>query len=228
MKIVAIIASPRGMRGNTGRLLDEVLAGVQDAGAETEILSLSAMKVQPCVGCDACHKTGICPIRDDYEEIKAKLLASDGFILASPNYIFSVTAQMKALFDRCNGLIHCVALEGKYAALVETSGGGGDDEVLTYMQRFANTLGARAVGGVGSPMAGIRAFPDETDLYGKARALGGELCRCIAEKRPFSEQDQSIAEIRAYMSGLVDAMQEYWPFEREYWQRKRAGESAHV
>ena len=26
MKIVAIIASPRGMQGNTGRLLDEVLA----------------------------------------------------------------------------------------------------------------------------------------------------------------------------------------------------------
>ena len=32
-----------------------------------------------------------------YESIKDKLFACDGFILASPNYIFSVSAQMKAL-----------------------------------------------------------------------------------------------------------------------------------
>src|ERR1019366_1302576 len=107
-----------------------------------------------------CHTTGICNIKDDYESIKEKLLACDGFILASPNYIWSVTAQMKALFDRCNGLIHCMALEGKYAAVVETSGGGEDDEVLAYMSHFANTLGADSVGGIGSPIAGIRTFPD--------------------------------------------------------------------
>ena len=112
MKILAIIASPRGMQGNTGRLLEEVLSGVEKFGAETEIRSLKTLNIQPCVACDVCHKTGICNIKDDYENTKDKLLACDGFILASPNYIFSVTAQMKALFDRCNGLIHCMALEG--------------------------------------------------------------------------------------------------------------------
>jgi multimeric flavodoxin WrbA len=29
MKIVAIMGSPHGMHGNTGRLLDEVIAGVE-------------------------------------------------------------------------------------------------------------------------------------------------------------------------------------------------------
>ena len=104
MKILAIMGSPRGMQGNTGRLLEEVLAGVEAFGAETEILSLKTLNVHPCVACDLCHKTGVCNISDDYEAIKDKLLACDGFILASPNYIFSVTAHMKALFDRCNGL----------------------------------------------------------------------------------------------------------------------------
>src|SRR6185369_1196076 len=104
--------------------------------------SLNNMKVLPCVACDVCHKTGVCNIKDDFESIKEKLLACDGFVLASPNYIFSVTAQMKALFDRCNGLIHCMALDGKCAAVVVTSGGGEDEEVLNYMERFANTLGA--------------------------------------------------------------------------------------
>jgi multimeric flavodoxin WrbA len=220
MKILAIIASPRGMKGNTGRLLEEVLHGAKEFGAETEILSLSALNIHPCVGCDLCHKTGICSIKDDYEELKEKLLASDGFILASPNYIFSVTAQMKALFDRCNGLIHCMALEGRYAALVETSGGGEDEEVLTYMARFVNTLGACSVGAIGSPMAGIRTFPDEENLFSRARGLGGELCRSIRERRVFPEQDEFHAGFRARMSGLIDSMQEYWLFERNYWQKR--------
>jgi multimeric flavodoxin WrbA len=220
MKIVVINGSPRAMQGNTGRLLEEVIAGVQATGAKVELLSLKTLSVQPCVACDVCHKTGVCNIKDDYESIKEKLLACDGFILASPNYIFSVTAQMKALFDRCNGLIHCMALEGKYAALVETSGGGGDDEVISYMGRFVNSLGANAVGGVGSAIAGIRTFPDEAALFEKGRTLGRELCACIAERRPFPEQEAFIGGFKARMSGLVNFMQEYWVFEREFWANK--------
>lgn len=222
MKILVITGSPRGMQGNTGRLLDEVLAGVADAGAEAELLSLRTLSVQPCVACDVCHVTGICNIRDDYESIKEKLLACDGFILASPNYIFSVSAQMKALFDRCNGLIHCMAMEGKYAAVVETSGGGSDDEVLTYMARFVNSMGAVSVGGVGSPMAGIRTFPDEMQLFSRARSLGLELCRCISEKQEFPEQTDFINQFKDRMSGLVSFMRQYWTFEYEFWSRKGA------
>lgn len=222
MKILAITGSPRGMRGNTGRLLEEVLVGVQEAGAETETLSLKTLDVQPCVACDACHKIGICNINDDYESIKDKLLECDGFILASPNYIFSVSAQMKALFDRCNGLIHCTALEGKYAAVVETSGGGADAEVITYMERFVNTLGANSVGGIGSPMAGIRRFPDEENLYEKARNLGRELCRSVAEKRKYPVQDEFINGFRTRMTGLIDFMKEEWVFERKFLEKKRS------
>ena len=221
MKILAIIASPRGMQGNTGRLLEEVLAGVSASGAEAEILSLKSLKVQPCVACDVCHVTGICTINDDYEAIKEKLLACDGFILASPNYIFSVSAQLKALFDRCNGLIHCMALEGKYAVVVETSGGGEDEEVLDYMARFVNTLGALSVVGIGSPMAGVRTFPDEEALFSRARALGKELCQSISDKRVYPDQAAFHAGFRARMSGMVDFMQEHWGFEREFWAQKR-------
>lgn len=208
------------MLGNTGRLLEEVLAGVETSGAETEILTLKSLNVQPCVACDVCHKTGICNIKDDYELIKGKLLACDGFILASPNYIWSVTAQMKAFFDRCNGLIHCMALEGKYAAMVETSGGGEDEEVLSYMSRFVNTLGANSVGGIGSPIAGVRTFPDEENLYAKARTLGQELCQSINEKKVYPGQDRFREKFKLRMSGLVDFMKDYWPYEREYWSKK--------
>jgi len=208
------------MGGNTGRLLEEVLVGVKESGAETEIISLKTMNVQPCVACDTCHKVGICNMNDDYESIKDKLLECDGFILASPNYLLNVTAQMKALFDRCNGLIHCTALEGKFAAVVETSGGGEDAEVITYMERFVNTLGACSVGGIGSPMAGIRRFPDEENLYEKARNLGRELCRSVDEKRKFPLQDEFIGGFKTRMTGLVDFMKAEWMFERKILEKR--------
>ena len=221
MKIIAINGSPHGMKGNTGRLLDEVVAGAATAGATVEILSLAGVTMQPCVACNACHVTGICPLPDGYEAIKSKFLAADGFILASPNYIFSVTAQMKILFDRLNGVVHCQSLAGKYGAVVETSGAGEDEEVLVYMQRFINGLGAQAVGGIGSPMAGIRTFPDEEALFSRARALGAELVSAIRAKRHYPEQAAAIATISARMEGLVTMMQAYWPFERKVWQEKR-------
>jgi multimeric flavodoxin WrbA len=224
MKILAINGSPHGMTGNTGRLLDEVLAGVQEGGAEVELVLLSRAKVQPCLSCEVCHRVGSCPVRDDFEEISGKLLACDGFILASPNYIFSVTAQLKSFFDRCSGLIHLMALEGKYGAAIETSGGGGDDEVLNYMARFINVLGARSVGGIGSPMAGMRKFPAEEELFARARQLGRDLCAAVQEKRLFPEQDGFHNAFKERMRMLMEYRKGEWTYEYEYWQMQgRAG-----
>ena len=220
MKILAIMGSPHGMQGNTGRLLEEVLAGVRQEGGEVELVSLSGAKVLPCVSCELCHKTGRCLINDDFEEIKEKLQSCDGFIFASPNYIHSITAQLKAFFDRCTTIIHCVSLEGKYGAAVETSGGGEDAEVLTYMERVVNTLGAQSAGSIGSPMAGFRAFPDEEALFDSARDLGRELCRSIREKRHFPAQDAYLTSFKARMRMLVEFRRMDWTYEHEYWQAR--------
>lgn len=216
MKILAINGSPRGMGGTTGRLLEEVLAGAVEAGADVEIVSLSETPIKPCVACDACHKVGVCPVRDDFEAVKEKLLAADAFILATPNYLFSITAQLKAFLDRCNGLIHLSALEGKYAALVETSGGGGDEDVLDYLEKIVNAMGAQNVGGIGSPGAGPRRFPEQEELFQRARALGRELCDSVREKRHFPDQDEYRLGFKARMALLIGYMDEVWPYEKEY------------
>jgi multimeric flavodoxin WrbA len=221
MKILAIMGSPHDMKGNTGRLLDEVLSGVRQSGAGIELVLLSESKVLPCVSCDVCHKTGKCHVNDDYEDIRAKLHACDGFIVASPNYIFSVTAQMKALFDRCCGIIHCCSLEGKYGAVVETSGSGEDEEVITYVERFINAVGAQSVGGIGSSLVGFRTFPNEDVLFAKARELGKELCRCIKDTQLFPKQTTSRNEFKVRMKRLVEYRQNDWKFEYEFWQARK-------
>lgn len=217
MKIIAIIGSPHGMGGTTGRLLEEVISGL-GAATELELLDLSTLQVQPCLGCDACHRSGCCHLPDDYEKIKAGLLACDGFILASPSYIFSVTAQLKALFDRCSGLIHCLALEGKYGAVVATSGGADHDELLRYMVRFINSAGAQSVGAVSSIANGRRSFPKQSELFDRARELGRELCRCIREQDHFPDQAGYRGSFKARMKRLVESRKDDWGFEFRHWQ----------
>ena len=61
MKVISIIGSPKGMKGNTGLLLNPMLEAAKNAGAEIEIYSLGDLSVLPCNGCqEACHTTGIC------------------------------------------------------------------------------------------------------------------------------------------------------------------------
>ncbi len=149
MKVVAIIGSPHGMQGNTGTLLEGVLQGVRVAGAEVELFSLSEKDVQPCRGCDVCHISGDCVINDDFDEMRRTFEQAEGLILASPNYIVSVSAQLKALLDRCAPLLHLQSLEGKYGAAVVTSGGPGSADVEQYLLHFLRSLGYATVGSVG-------------------------------------------------------------------------------
>jgi multimeric flavodoxin WrbA len=73
-------------------------------GAKTELISLSGKKIKPCTGCGTCRtdkSKGICAIKDDdVPRIYEALKEADGIIIGSPVYFLSVTAQLKALFDR--------------------------------------------------------------------------------------------------------------------------------
>jgi hypothetical protein len=74
-------------------------------------------------------------------------------------------------------------------------------------------------------MAGMRTFPEEKQLFERARRLGGELCRCISEKQAFPNQEIFRAGFKERMSGLVEFMKDDWIFEHQFWARKSIGES---
>ena len=103
MKIIGISASPR-RHGNSETLLDHALAGARSNGAETEKIILSVLDIKPCHGSDACLKKGKCFARDDMRALLKKLDKADGVIISSPVYFGSITAQLKAMIDRCQPL----------------------------------------------------------------------------------------------------------------------------
>jgi multimeric flavodoxin WrbA len=100
MKVIAFSGSPR-KDGNTDLLLREAVKGVESSGISVKTFILNLMNIKPCQNCGGCEKTGECIIKDDMEEIYREIRTADRIILASPIFFFSVSAQTKAMIDRC-------------------------------------------------------------------------------------------------------------------------------
>jgi len=103
MKVLGIMGSPR-IKGNADLLLDEALSGAKSQGAEVEKIVVDKLKISPCKEYLGCFRDGNCVIRDDMDGIYTKLLEADVVILASPMFFYGVSAQAKALIDRCQAL----------------------------------------------------------------------------------------------------------------------------
>lgn len=101
MKVLGILGSPC-LNGNSALLLDAVLKGAAGAGAEVERLDLTRLSISPCKACHECESGGRCTqMRDDMDIIYSRIRQVDAIVLASPIYFMGVTAQMKAMIDRC-------------------------------------------------------------------------------------------------------------------------------
>jgi len=220
MKLVAVIGSPNGMKGNTGKMLQAALDGAKEAGAEVQVFSLADKPVKPCRGCSVCHVKGKCPIKDGFGDIRDAMLAADAVVLASPNYIFSVSAQMKALLDRCCGPLHCQGFVGKYGAAVVTAGGGGCEEVAQYIVRFLRAMGCRTLGGVGATARGLADAGDRQRALDAAAEIGRDLVNAVRTREEFPEQAQDREAFFARMKDLVTARRTEWPYEYEHWQKQ--------
>jgi len=103
--VLVILGSPR-RTGNSSTLAARISRGAKSSGAELETLFLQDLKISPCRACDTCqeHDSKGCAIEDDMQEIYPKLIKADAWIIASPVYWFTMSAQTKIFIDRCYAL----------------------------------------------------------------------------------------------------------------------------
>jgi multimeric flavodoxin WrbA len=100
MKVIGINASPR-KGANTATLVETVLKGAADKGAETKLVDLRKLNMKPCIGCEKCKENlGHCVQKDDLTPLMEEMGAYDAIVLGTPVYWFHVTAQFKTLVDR--------------------------------------------------------------------------------------------------------------------------------
>jgi len=103
LKVLGIAGSPR-CDGNTDHLLRQVMAGASSSGVETKTVILSELNIAPCHHCDGCIKTGKCVVDDDMQWLHTDIRETEHIVLASPIFFMGVTAQTKAMIDRCQAL----------------------------------------------------------------------------------------------------------------------------
>jgi multimeric flavodoxin WrbA len=124
-KVLVLLGSPR-KKGNSAILAESIIKGAKSVGAKAETLFIHGMKIAPCKSCYACQKPNSkgCSIDDDMQSIYKKLLEADAWVIASPVYWFTMSAQTKLWMDRSFALLPLAkeAFAGKRIAIAMSYG----------------------------------------------------------------------------------------------------------
>ncbi len=104
MKNVIVISTSLRPGSNSDMLADHFLEGAKAAGNHVEKISLVGKDIRFCKGCMGCQKLGRCVIKDDVNDIMAKVMKADVVVWATPIYYYEMSGQMKTLIDRMNAM----------------------------------------------------------------------------------------------------------------------------
>ena len=195
MIVVGICGSPR-KGGNTEFLLSEALAVARERGFETEKLLISEMKVDYCNDCGDCSKGKSCPKEDDMRRILSSMEKADGIIVASPVYFGSVTAQLKAIFDRTIPLRRKgFRLKDKVGCAITVGGSrnGGQEKALETVHAWMHIHGMIVVGD-DAHFGGIAVRPAAEDRIGRKTVVSSanklcDLLERLEEKKSYWGRD---------------------------------------
>jgi multimeric flavodoxin WrbA len=101
--ILGICGSPREQA--TDYVLKEALKMLEEKGVETRFWSVRGKRIGFCTHCDYCLKHKECSIKDDMQELYALMKDAKGIVFATPVYNGGVSAQIKAIMDRCRAAV---------------------------------------------------------------------------------------------------------------------------
>jgi multimeric flavodoxin WrbA len=136
--IVGICGSPRN--GATEHILKEALNTLEMMDFKTEFFTVRNKKIGFCTHCDHCLKHKECIINDDMNTVYSLLKDADGIIIATPVYNGGISAQTKAVMDRCRALLAADinALRYKIGATITVGGDriGGQEPSIQQIHTF--------------------------------------------------------------------------------------------
>jgi multimeric flavodoxin WrbA len=122
MRILVLNGSPKS-GGFIGGSLDVIAAHLERNGVDVIRVSLRDRRIDECVGCFNCLKTGACGRGDDVDGIIQELLDADGIVIGSPVRNGMTTALYKRFYERITyRLGFTLLLEGKYTLAISSVG----------------------------------------------------------------------------------------------------------
>ncbi|MFC1872373.1 flavodoxin family protein [Chloroflexota bacterium] len=161
MKVLAINSSQRHpSQSVTATMLDQLVEGMTEAGAEVDLISLRGKKIKSCRGCYTCmtETPGKCVIHDVMtEELFPMWLRADVVTYATPLFHHLMNAPMKNFIERTYPI--CTPffrekrsgrwnnpIRAKYpAAVVLAVGGYLDESAFSVLSHYANYLWGKSL-----------------------------------------------------------------------------------
>ena len=179
MMILGISGSPT-KEGNTEYILDEALRVASERGFKTKQLLCSSLEVKYCDDCGDCARGKPCPIKDDMDKFYELMNEADGIIISSPVYFGTVTAQIKAVFDRTILLRRQgFKLKDKVGCALSVGGSrnGGQEKTIDAIHAWMHIQGMIVVGD-DKHFGGIAVRPAAEDRIGRTTvvASANKLC----------------------------------------------------
>ncbi|HSL40443.1 MAG TPA: flavodoxin family protein [Desulforhopalus sp.] len=121
-QVIGISGSPI-KNSNTDRLIRAVLDAT---GLATELVKLSAIRVQPCIACLGCTGDNLCKVKDDFPALAEKVRHAGAIVVGGYPPYGSIDAFTKAFLERLFSLRHNQGFNrGKLAVTVVTGIGRG-------------------------------------------------------------------------------------------------------
>jgi multimeric flavodoxin WrbA len=132
--IVGICGSPR--KQATEHVLTEALHILEKKGFKTQLWTVREKEINFCTHCDYCLVDKQCVLQDDMQELYVLLTKATGIILATPVYNGGVSAQIKAVMDRCRAAVASDedTLKGKIGMGIAVGGDRAGGQELALMQ----------------------------------------------------------------------------------------------
>ena len=147
--LLGICGSPR--KQATDYVLREALNMLEERNFETEFYSLRGKDISPCRNCDYCIREGECIMKDDMYDIYPLMSDAKGLIMATPVYNGGLSAQLKAVMDRCRalGAVDFDFMRYKVGMAIAVGGDriGGQELAIQQIMTFYILTGAIPVSG---------------------------------------------------------------------------------
>ncbi|MHC1686959.1 MAG: flavodoxin family protein [Methanothrix sp.] len=136
--ILGISGSPRKMA--TEHILGEALKMLEEKGFQTELFTVRAKSLSPCRHCDYCLKNKECIVKDDMHKLYPLIREAEGYVIATPVYNGSMSAQTKIVIDRTRATLaaDAKALHRKPGMAIAVGGDrmGGQELALQQIHTF--------------------------------------------------------------------------------------------
>jgi len=147
--IIGLCGSPR--KQATEYVLREALNTLEKMGFETEFFTVRGRDIGFCRHCDYCLEHKECAVEDDMYRLYPLLKDARGIVIATPVYNGGISAQTKAVMDRCRALVaadhNCFRYKVGIAIAVGGDRVGGQELALQQIVTFYILNGVIPVSG---------------------------------------------------------------------------------